>query len=50
MTRRGWRIKRYTKAGFLKNKSIRQMKMAYAMTLPLNIPKGIANGQTQLFI
>jgi hypothetical protein len=30
------------------NKSIGQMKMAYAMTLRLKMPKGVANGQTKL--
>jgi hypothetical protein len=32
------------------NKSIGQMKMAYAIALQLNMPKGIANGQAQLLI
>jgi hypothetical protein len=32
------------------NKSIGLMKMAYAVALQLNMPKGVANGQTKLFI
>jgi hypothetical protein len=35
---------------FPSNKSIVQMKMAYAMALRLKMPKGAANGQTKLFI